>query len=110
MSLRQEGTAEFWEREQAVGREKRGAESRRERAGAGGREREQAGSGSRRERAGAGGSEREQAGRLLYASTLGRTRTCNPWFRRPVLYPLSYERLCVEIRLRVSDPAKLLRK
>lgn len=101
MSLRQEGTAEFWEREQAVGREKRGAESRRERAGAGGREREQG--------AGAGG-EREQAGRLLYASTLGRTRTCNPWFRRPVLYPLSYERLCVEIRLRVSDPAKLLRK
>jgi hypothetical protein len=55
VSLRQEGTAEFWEREQAVGREKRGAESRRERAGAGGREREQAGSGSRRERAGAGG-------------------------------------------------------
>jgi hypothetical protein len=49
VSLRQEGTAEFWEREQAVGREKRGAESRRERAGAGGREREQAGeSGSRR--------------------------------------------------------------
>jgi hypothetical protein len=25
-------------------------------------------------------------------SAPGRTRTCNPWFRRPVLYPLSYGR------------------
>ncbi len=26
-------------------------------------------------------------------SAPGRTRTCNPWFRRPVLYPLSYGRI-----------------
>lgn len=30
--------------------------------------------------------------RLEYSrSTLGGIRTPNPWFRRPVLYPLSYE-------------------
>ena len=29
--------------------------------------------------------------RCLVASALGRIRTCDTWFRKPVLYPLSYE-------------------
>lgn len=31
---------------------------------------------------------------VVFSSASGRTRTCNPWFRRPVLYP-------IELRTRV---------
>ena len=33
------------------------------------------------------------SGRLDLTGALGRNRTCDQWFRKPLLYPLSYERL-----------------
>ena len=41
-------------------------------------------------------------GSVSIGSTPGRTRTCNPWFRRPVLYPIELRTHDVGGRIRAS--------
>jgi hypothetical protein len=39
------------------------------------------------------GRARQKTGLIKNFGAAGRNRTCDPWLRRPILYPLSYSRI-----------------